>query len=138
MKKTKMVCTIGPKSESKEMLAKLVAAGMNVIRLNFSHGDYEEHGGRITRIRELIAEGGPRVAVLLDTKGPEIRTIKLEGGNDVPLVAGQEFTLTTDKTVIGNATKVAVTYEGLTKDLKPGNTVLLDDGLVGLTVKEVV
>ena len=138
MKKTKMVCTIGPKSESKEMLTKLSNAGMNVMRLNFSHGDYEEHGGRINTIREIMAEGGKRVAVLLDTKGPEIRTIKLQGGNDVALVAGQDFTLTTDKTVVGDTTKVAVTYEGLTKDLKPGNTVLLDDGLVGMTVKEVV
>lgn len=138
MKKTKMVCTIGPKSESKEMLTKLANAGMNVMRLNFSHGDYAEHGGRINTIREIMAEGGKRVAVLLDTKGPEIRTVKLEGGNDVSLVAGQEFTLTTDKTVVGNTTKVAVTYEGLTKDLKPGNTVLLDDGLIGMTVKEVV
>ena len=138
MKKTKMVCTIGPKSESKEMLTKLSNAGMNVMRLNFSHGDYEEHGARINTIREIMAEGGKRVAVLLDTKGPEIRTIKLQGGNDVALVAGQDFTLTTDKTVVGDTTKVAVTYEGLTKDLKPGNTVLLDDGLVGMTVKEVV
>ena len=138
MKKTKMVCTIGPKSESKEMLTKLANAGMNVMRLNFSHGDYEEHGARINTIREIMAEGGKRVAVLLDTKGPEIRTIKLQGGNDVALVAGQDFTLTTDKTVVGDTTKVAVTYEGLTKDLKPGNTVLLDDGLVGMTVKEVV
>ena len=138
MKKTKMVCTIGPKSESKEMLTKLSNAGMNVMRLNFSHGDYEEHGGRINTIREIMAEGGKRVAILLDTKGPEIRTIKLQGGNDVALVAGQDFTLTTDKTVVGDTTKVAVTYEGLTKDLKPGNTVLLDDGLVGMTVKEVV
>lgn len=118
MKKTKMVCTIGPKSESKEMLTKLANAGMNVMRLNFSHGDYAEHGGRINTIREIMAEGGKRVAILLDTKGPEIRTVKLEGGNDVSLVAGQEFTLTTDKTVVGNTTKVAVTYEGLTKRFK--------------------
>lgn len=135
MKKTKMVCTIGPKSESKEMLEKLVNAGMNVMRLNFSHGDYEEHGGRIDTIREIVKETGKRVAVLLDTKGPEIRTIKLENGDDVMLEAGQEFTITTDKAVVGNKNIVAVTYEGLTADLKAGDTILLDDGLVGLTVK---
>ena len=97
MKKTKMVCTIGPKSESKEMLTKLVNIGMNVIRLNFSHGDYNEHGARISAIREVMKETGKKVAILLDTKGPEIRTIKLEGGQDVTLEAGQEFTITTDK-----------------------------------------
>ena len=137
LKKTKIVCTIGPKSEHKEMLEKLVAAGMNVMRLNFSHGNYEEHGARIDTIREIMAETGNQVAVLLDTKGPEIRTIKLENGDDVMLDAGQDFTITTDKAVVGNKEKVAVTYEGLTNDLKAGDTILLDDGLVGLTVKEV-
>ncbi|TDT70469.1 pyruvate kinase [Hypnocyclicus thermotrophus] len=136
MKKTKMVCTIGPKSESKEMLTKLVNAGMNVMRLNFSHGDYEEHGARITTIREIMKETGKYVAVLLDTKGPEIRTIKLENSEDVILEAGQEFTITTDKTVVGNKNIVAVTYADFAKDLKAGDTILLDDGLIGLTVKE--
>ncbi|MGR5489199.1 pyruvate kinase, partial [Vibrio alfacsensis] len=74
----------------------LVNAGMNVMRLNFSHGDYEEHGTRIANFREVMANVGKQLAILLDTKGPEIRTIKLEGGNDVDLVAGQEFTFTTD------------------------------------------
>jgi len=138
MKKTKMVCTIGPASESKETLTTLVNSGMNVMRLNFSHGNHEEHAARITTMREVIKETGKTVALLLDTKGPEIRTIKLEGGKDVLLEAGQEFTLTTDKTVVGNKNIVAVTYEGLTKDLTAGNIVLLDDGLVGMTVKEVV
>lgn len=137
VRKTKIVCTIGPKSESHEMLTKLVNAGMNVMRLNFSHGNFEEHGGRISRVREVMAETGKRVAVLLDTKGPEIRTVKLEGGNDVALVAGQEFTLTTDTSVVGDNTRVAVTYPGLCDDLKPGNTVLLDDGLIELTVQSV-
>ncbi|WP_413692437.1 pyruvate kinase PykF [Psychromonas sp. KJ10-2] len=137
MRKTKIVCTIGPKSESKEMLAKLVENGMNVMRLNFSHGDFDEHGARITRIREVCEETGKNVAVLLDTKGPEIRTVKLENGNDVLLTAGQEFTLSTDQTIIGNNTIVAVTYEDLTKDLVVGNTVLLDDGLIEMTVKSI-
>jgi len=77
MKKTKIVCTIGPKTESKEMLTKMLDAGMNVMRLNFSHGDYQEHGNRIKNVREVCAESGKQCAILLDTKGPEIRTIKL-------------------------------------------------------------
>jgi pyruvate kinase len=136
MKKTKMVCTIGPKSESKEMLTKLVNIGMNVIRLNFSHGDYNEHGARISAIREVMKETGKKVAILLDTKGPEIRTIKLEGGQDVTLEAGQEFTITTDKSVVGNKSIVAVTYAAFATDLKVGDTVLIDDGLLNLTVIE--
>lgn len=137
MKKTKIVCTIGPKTESVEMLKTLLNAGMNMMRLNFSHGDYEEHGNRIVNFREAKKQTGKRGALLLDTKGPEIRTIKLEGGNDVTIVAGQEFTITTDKTVIGNSSKVAVTYEGFAKDLKVGNTVLIDDGLLEFTVTEI-
>ncbi len=137
MKKTKIVCTIGPKTESKEMLAKVLNAGMNVMRLNFSHGDFEEHGNRIKNLRAIMAETGQKAAILLDTKGPEIRTIKLEGGNDVDLVAGQTFTLTTDTTVVGNKDRVAVTYAGLAKDLKVGNTVLIDDGLIGMEVTAV-
>ncbi|WP_300356829.1 pyruvate kinase PykF [Fusobacterium sp.] len=137
MKKTKIVCTIGPKTETKEVLKQLLEAGMNVMRLNFSHGDYEEHGRRISNLREVMAETGMRAAILLDTKGPEIRTIKLEGGNDVSLVAGQDFTFTTDRTVIGNNKMVAVTYEGFTSDLKAGDTVLVDDGLIAMEVKEV-
>uniref|UniRef100_UPI000A11F77A pyruvate kinase PykF n=1 Tax=Cronobacter sakazakii TaxID=28141 RepID=UPI000A11F77A len=134
MKKTKIVCTIGPKTESEEMLTKMLDAGMNVMRLNFSHGDYEEHGQRIKNLRNVLAKTGKQAAILLDTKGPEIRTIKLEGGNDVSLKAGQTFTFTTDKSVVGNSEIVAVTYEGFTKDLSVGNTVLVDDGLIGMEV----
>lgn len=137
MKKTKIVCTIGPKTESKEMLAKLLNAGMNVMRLNFSHGDFEEHGRRIENLRAVIKELNTTAAILLDTKGPEIRTIKLENGQDVSLLVDQLFTLTTDETVIGNNQRVAVTYKNLTKDLKVGNTVLIDDGLIELVVVEV-
>ncbi|OTA20692.1 pyruvate kinase [Xenorhabdus beddingii] len=135
MKKTKIVCTIGPKTESEEKLTELLNAGMNVMRLNFSHGDYEEHGQRIKNIRAVTAKTGKKAAILLDTKGPEIRTMKLEGGNDVSLTAGQTFTFTTDQSVIGNQDRVAVTYAGLPADLKPGNTVLVDDGLIAMTVK---
>lgn len=136
MRKTKIVCTIGPASESKEMLTKLVQAGMNVMRLNFSHGDYEEHGARIQNVRDVSKALSKKVAVLLDTKGPEIRTMSLENG-DVLLEAGQTFTLTTDQSVVGNKERVAVTYENFAKDLKVGNTVLLDDGLIQLTVTEI-
>ena len=138
MKKTKIVCTIGPKTESVETLKELLRTGMNMMRLNFSHGDHEEHGKRIQNFRQAKAETGIRAALLLDNKGPEIRTIKLEGGKDAVIVAGQDFTITTDKTVIGNNKIVAVTYEGLTTDLKAGDTVLIDDGLLEFTVKEVV
>lgn len=137
MKKTKIVCTIGPKTESKEMLLKMLDAGMNVMRLNFSHGDYKEHGLRIKNLREVLAETGKNAAILLDTKGPEIRTIKLKDGNDVSLVAGQTFTFTTDPFVIGNNERVAVTYEGFPNDLKPGDRVLIDDGLIAMEVKEI-
>ena len=137
MKKTKIVCTIGPKTESEEMLTQLLEAGMNVMRLNFSHGDYAEHGQRITNMRAVMEKTGRQAAILLDTKGPEIRTMKLEGGNDVSLKAGQTFTFTTDQSVIGNSDRVAVTYAGFTEDLKIGNTVLVDDGLIGMQVTEV-
>ncbi|HBO23710.1 MULTISPECIES: pyruvate kinase PykF [unclassified Providencia] len=137
MKKTKIVCTIGPKTESEEKLTQLLDAGMNVMRLNFSHGDFEEHGQRIKNLRSVCAKTGKQAAILLDTKGPEIRTMKLEGGNDVALVAGQTFAFTTDTSVIGNKDKVAVTYAGLTTDLKVGDTVLVDDGLIGMKVIKV-
>ncbi|NDL63087.1 pyruvate kinase PykF [Acerihabitans arboris] len=137
MKKTKIVCTIGPKTESKEMLSKLLNAGMNVMRLNFSHGDFEEHGNRITNLRAILQETGKKAAILLDTKGPEIRTMKLENGNDVSLTAGQTFTFTTDQTVVGTRDRVAVTYSGFARDLSVGNTVLVDDGLLGMEVIDV-
>jgi pyruvate kinase len=136
MRKTKIVCTIGPASESKEMLTKLVQAGMNVMRLNFSHGDYEEHGARISNIREVVQETGVKVAILLDTKGPEIRTMNVTGG-DVLLEAGQTFTLSTDQSISGDKSRVAVTYPELPNDLSVGKTVLLDDGLIQLTVTEI-
>lgn len=137
LKKTKIVCTIGPKSESVELLCSLLNAGMNMMRLNFSHGDFEEHGQRIINFREAQKKTGIRAALLLDTKGPEIRTMKLEDGKDVSITTGQEFVITTDKTVIGNKERVAVTYEGFPKDLKVGDTVLIDDGLLAFTVAEI-
>ncbi|MFV0574861.1 MAG: pyruvate kinase PykF [Vibrio sp.] len=134
MKKTKIVCTIGPKTESVEKLTELANAGMNVMRLNFSHGDFEEHGNRIANLRQVMKNTGKQLAILLDTKGPEIRTIKLENGEDVALVAGQDFTFTTDTTVVGNKNTVAVTYPGFAQDLKAGDTILVDDGLIEMEV----
>lgn len=137
MKKTKIVCTIGPKTESEEVLLKLLDAGMNVMRLNFSHGNFDEHRTRIENLRAVCQKHHKSAAILLDTKGPEIRTVKLKDGQDVTLKAGQKFTLTTDTSVIGDETRVAVTYAGLPSDLQVGNTVLIDDGLIGMRVTEV-
>ncbi|MGL4858924.1 MAG: pyruvate kinase PykF [Enterobacteriaceae bacterium] len=137
MKKTKIVCTIGPRTESEEMLTALLDAGMNVMRLNFSHGDYQEHGERIARLRSVMAKSGHQAAILLDTKGPEIRTMRLQDGKDVTLVAGQTFTFSTDQQVVGNGQQVAVTYAGFADDLLPGNTILVDDGLIAMKVSEI-
>ncbi|MCR5536883.1 MAG: pyruvate kinase PykF [Succinivibrio sp.] len=137
MKKTKIVCTIGPKSEHKEVLHALLKAGMNVMRLNFSHGDYQEHGSRIDTLRELMAETGFQVPIMLDTKGPEIRTTTNVNGEDLNLVAGQKITLTTDASVVGTLERISVTYADLNKDVKVGDTVLLDDGLIALKVESI-
>ncbi|TDX58990.1 pyruvate kinase [Orenia marismortui] len=134
MRKTKIVCTIGPASEDRETLSKLIDAGMNVARLNFSHGDFEEHGARVKTIRELSKEKGKPVAILLDTKGPEIRTGMLVNDEKVMLERGQEFTLTTED-IEGDNTRTSVTYKDLPKDMNAGDTILIDDGLIGLKVK---
>ncbi|WP_244833944.1 pyruvate kinase [Clostridium sp. BJN0001] len=137
MRKTKMICTIGPASEDLETLEKIVLAGMNASRHNFSHGDHEEHKGRIENVRKLAKKHNKQIAIILDTKGPEIRTGDFKP-NKVELQKGSEFTIYAgDMSVIGDTTKCAVTYEGLAKDVKPGDTILIDDGLVGLTVKSV-
>ena len=137
MKKTKIVCTIGPVTESVETLKELLSRGMNVMRLNFSHGDYEEHGMRIKNFRQAMSETGIRGGLLLDTKGPEIRTMTLKDGKDVSIKAGQKFTFTTDQSVVGDNERVAVTYENFAKDLKVGDMVLVDDGLLELDVTEI-
>lgn len=136
MKKTKIVCTIGPVSETEEMLKKLISAGMNVARLNFSHGDYAEHGERISRIKRVREEMGVPVAILLDTKGPEIRTGEFKC-QEVFLAEGQEFTLTS-RDVIGDDSICSISYKGLPGDVKAGDVILIDDGLVEFKVREVV
>ncbi|MBP3904448.1 pyruvate kinase [Turicibacter sp.] len=133
-KNTKMICTIGPKSEPKEMLSKLVDAGMNCIRCNFSHGDHAEQKNRMDLIREINKEKGTHVAILLDTKGPEIRTHLFENGG-VELVAGQTVRVAMNE-VLGTAEKFSITYPGLINDVKVGGTILVDDGYVELTVNE--
>lgn len=135
MRKTKIVCTIGPASESLEMLKKLIDAGLNVARLNFSHGDYEEHGNRIKNIRRASEELGKTVAILLDTKGPEIRIGKLKE-EPIQLVEGDVLTLTTEE-IMGDKERIHVTYEGLPQDVEVGSTILIDDGLIALTVIEI-
>ncbi|CAM3487625.1 pyruvate kinase [Brevibacillus invocatus] len=135
LRKAKIVCTIGPASESVETLKKLIHAGMNVARLNFSHGSHEEHAARITNIRQAAEEAGKPVAILLDTKGPEIRTGTLSV-DAVELVEGNRIVLTTEE-VAGTAEKVSITYDELPADVAPGDTILIDDGLIGLTVEQV-
>lgn len=135
MRKTKIVCTIGPASESLEKLTQLIDAGMNVARLNFSHGDHQEHGKRIQTIRKAAASAGKYVAILLDTKGPEIRTNNFEDGV-AELVAGQEVIISMNE-VLGTAEKFSVTYSGLINDVHVGSKLLLDDGLIELEVIEV-
>ncbi|WP_442595428.1 pyruvate kinase [Neobacillus sp. D3-1R] len=132
MRKTKIVCTIGPASESVEMLTKLIGAGMNVARLNFSHGDHEEHGQRIKNIREASAKTGKTVAILLDTKGPEIRTNNMVNGA-IELKAGENIIVSMVE-VEGTTDKFSVTYPGLIDDVHVGSKILLDDGLIGLEV----
>jgi len=134
MKKTKIVCTIGPASESLETLIKLINAGMNVARLNFSHGDFEEHGARIVNIREASKITGKMVAILLDTKGPEIRTNNMKDGI-VSLVTGETVRISMAE-VEGTKDKFSITYPELINDVVVGNHILLDDGLIDLEVTE--
>ncbi|WP_312098473.1 pyruvate kinase, partial [Niallia sp.] len=135
MRKTKIVCTIGPASESVEKLTQLMEAGMNVARLNFSHGDFDEHGARIKNIREAAEITGNNIAILLDTKGPEIRTNNMQNGA-IELVAGNDIIVSMTE-VEGTTEKFSVTYEGLIDDVEPGSKILLDDGLIGLEVTKV-
>lgn len=132
LRKTKIVCTIGPASESVDNLTQLMNAGMNVARLNFSHGNFEEHGGRIKNIREAAGLTGKTVAILLDTKGPEIRTHNMQNGA-IELKSGEEIIVSMTE-VEGTTEKFSVTYEGLIDDVQAGSKILLDDGLIGLEV----
>ena len=135
MRKTKIICTIGPASESEERLRELMLAGMNVARFNFSHGSHEEHKAKFDRVIKVSSELKLPVATLLDTKGPEIRLKDIEGGK-TELVSGQKFILTTEE-ILGNNEKVTITYKGLKDDINVGTTILIDDGLIEMVVDEI-
>ncbi|MGX1378281.1 pyruvate kinase [Priestia megaterium] len=135
MRKTKIVCTIGPASESVEKLVELINSGLNVCRLNFSHGDFEEHGSRIVNIREAAKQTGKTVGILLDTKGPEIRTNTMENGA-IELEEGSEIIVSMTE-VVGTTEKFSITYPGLIEDVHVGSKILLDDGLIGLEVLDI-
>ncbi|WP_078595058.1 pyruvate kinase [Evansella clarkii] len=134
MRKTKIVCTIGPASESIDKLKELISAGMNVARLNFSHGDHDEHRARIHNIRKAAEELNQNVGILLDTKGPEIRTHTMEGG-EIELELGSTVKISMTE-VVGTREKFSVSYEGLINDVNVGSIILLDDGLIELRVTE--
>ena len=132
MRKTKIICTLGPSTDKGDVLRDLIANGMNVGRFNFSHGSYEEHGGRLAKLKALREELGKPVAALLDTKGPEIRLKEFKNGVEM-LEAGQTFTLTT-REVEGTKEICSITYKDLPQDVQPGGTIMLDDGLIKLQI----
>ena len=136
-KKTKIVCTMGPATESDEVLTELIKSGMNVARFNFSHGSHDYHRNMIARVRNISAELGIPVAIMLDTKGPEVRTGVLEGGKKVMLNTGDEVVVTTDDDVIGTAKRFSLDYKNLPQEVEKGSIILIDDGLIGLEVDHV-
>lgn len=134
MKRTKIICTLGPATGKKTILRSLVKNGMDVARFNFSHGTHEEQLERINMLKNVREELNQPVAMLLDTKGPEIRTGVLKEHKKVTLLAGQQFTLTTDQSVEGDENIVSITYKGLPRDIGKGSTILIDDGLIEMEV----
>jgi pyruvate kinase len=130
--KTKIVATIGPASESPEMLQRLIRAGLNVARLNFSHGDFSRHEEVVRRIRDAERATGRRVAIMADLPGPKMRLGKIDP-EPIQLVPGDKFTLTTEE-IVGNAQRVSMSFEPLPRVVKPGNRLFLNDGLVQLVV----
>ena len=133
MRKTKIICTLGPATDA--VLPEMIKAGMNVARMNFSHGSHEEHKARMDAVKAARKELGMPVGIMLDTKGPEIRTKTYKDGK-IEIVEGQEFTLTT-RDIEGDNTIVSITYEGLPNDVQPGTRILIDDGLVAFEVEEI-
>ena len=136
MKKTKIVCTMGPNTDNREIMKELALNGMAVARFNFSHGDHAEHKHRLEILESVREELGIPIASLLDTKGPEIRTGKLKDGKKVTLKEGDLYTLTTEE-IVGDETRGYINYAGLAEDVKPGDRILIDDGLIELHVREV-
>ncbi|MBE5874513.1 MAG: pyruvate kinase [Lachnospiraceae bacterium] len=135
VRKTKIICTIGPASEGEEKLKELMLAGMNVARFNFSHGTHEEQKAKFERVDKVRKELNLPVATLMDTKGPEIRLRDFEGGK-AELVAGQTFVLTTEE-IMGTAQKAAISYKNLKNDISVGTTILIDDGLIEMIVEAI-
>ncbi len=135
MRKTKIICTLGPASESEERLQELMLAGMNVARFNFSHGTHEEQKAKLEKMMKVRDSLGLPVAALIDTKGPEIRLRDFENGK-VELQAGQTFTLTTDE-MLGTNEKASISYKNLKNDIEVGSTILIDDGLIEMTVEKI-
>ena len=136
MRRTKIICTVGPKTRDEENIKKLINAGADAIRINFSHDNHEIHGETVKRVIKVREELGKPIPIILDTKGPEIRTGVMKDDLEHMLNIGDQFTLTTEE-IEGDATRVSVTYKGLINDLKPGNHVLIDDGLIELQVASV-
>ena len=135
LRKTKIICTLGPATDKDDVLRQLIEEGMNVARFNFSHGSHEEQLGRLNKLKALRTELKKPVAALLDTKGPEIRLCDFTDGK-VELKDGQTFTLTTEE-ISGDANRVSITYKNLPNDIKVGNRILIDDGLIGMEVSEI-
>ncbi len=136
LKRTKIVCTLGPAVDSLETLSEMLNSGMNVARLNFSHGSHEEHEKRINLVREAAQKTGTRIAILLDTKGPEIRTKTLKEGKEIALEKGQSFFFTTED-IVGDNNGVAVTYADFAKDLAVDKIILVDDGALRFVVTKI-
>lgn len=133
MKKTKVVCTMGPSTDDREVMRSLIQNGMDVARFNFSHGTYPEHKARMDMLKQIREEEHSNTAILLDTKGPEIRTGVLKGGKKVILTPDSTFILSTEE-VVGDSDKVSITYSGLAEDVDRGQKILIDDGLIELEV----
>lgn len=137
MRRTKIVCTMGPACADLETLRQLVRAGMNVARLNFAHGSFEDHSRMIERVREAARLEGQYIGIMIDIKGPEMRTCLVE--NDaIQLIEGEAISLTADESVLGTPQRVAINYPGLAQDVAVGATLLIDDGLIGLRVEAIV
>jgi len=137
---TKIICTLGPKTKSKEMINKLIDAGMNVARLNFSHGNHDYHGEVIDNIKGVLKDrnfAAGYVSIMLDTKGPEIRTGKLKGGKPITLKVGQKINVTTDLSVVGDESTIMIDYQDLVNSVQPGGVILIADGNISLTVQSI-
>lgn len=136
MKKTKIICTIGPNADDRSLMKKLAESGMDIARFNFSHGDHKEQKTRMDILKSIREEVGRPIAILLDTKGPEIRTGLLKDGKKVLLKEGEPLVLTTED-IMGDEKKISISYEGLTEDIRIGNRILIDDGLIELEVQKI-